>query len=99
MSSTKVDFKEKMLREQFYFKSDHDVIFSAMPNILATWFAYQKFYGLKLPNSSRKSIKKFSHFKIFTLQNVKFEMSGYSNTTNFESTLYCLCTIYLFTSG
>ena len=31
-----------------------------------------------MPNS-RKSIKKFLHFKFFTFQNVKFEMSGYNN--------------------
>ena len=31
---------------------------------------------LKFPNSSRKSIKKIFTFKIFTFQNVKFEMSG-----------------------
>ena len=42
-------------------------------------FEVLKFFGLKLPNSSRKPIKKFLHFKILTLQNVKFEMSEYSN--------------------
>ena len=41
-----------------------------------------KFFCAKLPNSSRKPIKKDLHFKILTLQNVKFEMSEYSNTTN-----------------
>ena len=37
---------------------------------------------LKLPDSSRNPIKKFYISKCHTLQNVKFEMSGYSNTTN-----------------
>ena len=41
----------------------------------------QKLACLKLPNSSRKSIKKFLHFKFFTFQNVKFEISGYNNTS------------------
>ena len=35
----------------------------------------KKFFCSKLPNSSRKPIKKFLHFKLLTLQNVKFEMS------------------------
>ena len=38
-----------------------------------------KFFFLKLPNSSRKPIKKILHFKMLTLQNVKLEMSKYSN--------------------
>ena len=42
----------------------------------------KKNFCLKLPNSWRKPIKNFLHFKMFTLQNVKFEMSEYINTTN-----------------
>ena len=38
-----------------------------------------KFFFLKLPNSSRKPNKKILHFKMLTLQNVKLEMSKYSN--------------------
>ena len=34
-----------------------------------------------MPNSLIKPIKKILHFKMLTLQNVKFEMSEYSNTT------------------
>ena len=37
----------------------------------------------KFPNSSRKPIKKFLHFKMLTFQNVKLEMSEYSNKTPF----------------
>ena len=39
---------------------------------------------MKLPNSSRKSIKKFLHFKFFTFQNVKFKKIGYNNETKDE---------------
>ena len=39
------------------------------------------FFCLKLFNSSRKPIKKLLHLKMLTLQNVKFKMSEYSNTT------------------
>ena len=38
--------------------------------------------------SSRKPIKTFLHFKMLTLQNVKFKMSEYSNTTY---TNLCTC--------
>ena len=34
-----------------------------------------------MPNSSGKPIKKILHFKMSTLQNVKFEISEYSNMT------------------
>ena len=44
-------------------------------------FEVQTFFGLKLPNSLRKSIKKFLHFKFFTFQNAKFEISRYNNPT------------------
>ena len=35
-------------------------------------FEVLKFFGLKLPNSSRKPIKKILHIKMLTLQNVFF---------------------------
>ena len=37
-------------------------------------------FCLKLPYSSRKSIKKVLHFKMLTFQNAKFDISEYSNT-------------------
>ena len=39
------------------------------------------FFCSKFPNSMRKPIKKILHFKLLTLQIVKFEMSEYSKTT------------------
>ena len=45
-------------------------------------------FCLKLPTSSRKPIKRFLHFKMLTLQNVKFEMSEYSNMTYIILSIY-----------
>ena len=42
-----------------------------------------KFFLLKIAYTFRKQIKNFLNFKMLTLQNVKFEMSEYSNTTYF----------------
>ena len=45
-----------------------------------------KIFCLELPNSSKKPIKKSLHFKMLTIQNVKFEMPEYSNTTILSKT-------------
>ena len=39
-----------------------------------------KKFCLKLPNSSKKPIKKFLHFKMLKSKNVRFQKSEYNNT-------------------
>ena len=49
-----------------------------------------RIFLLKIPYSSRKPIKKILHSKMLTLQNVKFEMSEYSNMTNIWDDIFDL---------
>ena len=61
------------------FENDHNIpVNIVVVTCKKNTFWSVKIFCLKLPNSSGKAIKKNLHFKMLTIQNVKFEMSEYT---------------------